>query len=478
MNSFRKYTDLHAKLIFILSITVGGLLTGVPAFATDNCIQDVWKSPPHSNTQNLTCTANDVRVAFADNIRDVNGTALTQCTSGTTFSFIADFHTLLTAQTRYDIGLYFATDGDPNHNGALTGQCDGNIITSQAIDPAPPMSVMLGSPNFVQYDAAPDKCGDIDSGHNPQVVTVRVDNVSCVDTDGDGKLNLPNCTSWRTSGQNELCQSSFDAFPGAPSKCNCDPNFNIPIFVETGTIDVTKTVTDPANATLPEPGGQFTYQITVDNTATVTSITLDKICDDKFGQIVKTAAADACPAGSIGTIDSTDCVVPTTLAAGASYSCSFKASAFGDPQDITDTITVFGHDQNDKPVQDTATAQVHIADAPPVAEVIKSFDSLLCSIVRYGVQVNNKATAESLTLSTLNDSVFGDITTVQDNIVATTCAVPQTIAQSGTYNCTFDAKFCGASHTDTITGMMNDNENNSITQVSNTVIVNVSGQQQ
>ena len=32
---------------------------------------------------------------------------------------------VLTAQTRYDVGFYFASDGDPNNDGAITGAVFG-----------------------------------------------------------------------------------------------------------------------------------------------------------------------------------------------------------------------------------------------------------------------------------------------------------------------------------------------------------------
>ena len=468
-----KFCHLLQGLLPILLgfLAVGGLLLGAQPASAQSCIQDVWKA--HGNTQSLTCTANDVQVAFADHIRGLDGQTLTQCTSGTTFSFIADFHVVLTAQTRYDIGLYFATDGDPNHNGATTGTCDANVILPPFTDPNIP-GVTFGSANFVQLDSGGDTCGEIDATHNPQVVTVKVDNALCVDSDGDGNVNLPNCTSWRTSGQNALCTSSFDAFPGSPSKCNCDIGFNVPIFVETGTIEVTKDVTDPANATRDEPGGQFTYTVTVENTATVTSVTLDKICDDKYGTIAN-ATGTACPAGTVGSIDSTTCTVPQPLAHGASYSCTFKATFTANgPTSLTDTVTVSGLDENNKPVSDSDSAQVFIADVAPNASVVKSFDSLRCATVRYGVRVNNLDPAESLNLSVLTDDTFGSITSVHGDVVATTCAVPQTIAVGGNYPCTFDAQFCASSHTDKVTGTLNDNDGNTVSRDSNELTVNVS----
>jgi len=425
----------------------------------NTCMQNVWSQ--HGNTQSLNCSSNDVSIASAGNIRDTSGKPLTQCVQGQVFSFIADFNVRLTAQARYDIGLYFATDGDVNHDGALTGTCSASIIT-----PKGPNGV-LGSANFLQLDPAPDTCGDIDATHNPQIVTVRVDDVLCQDTDADGKLNLPNCTSWRQPGSNEVCQSVNDAFPGSPSKCKCDIAFNVPILVEQGSITVTKTASPTS---LPEPGGEFTFTVTTTNTAQFTSVTIERICDDRYG----TVAGTGCPAGTRGTINSTTCAVPHTLAPGANYPCTFKANLFAnDPTTDTNTVTVSGHDQNGTAVSKTASATVAITDVPPTAQVIKSLNSLLCSIVRYNVEVKNTSPTDALALTALTDSSFGDLFTVHDNVVATTCT-SRSIAVATSSTCTFDAKFCGGTHTDTITATLNDGEGNEIKPPSNTLTVNTS----
>src|SRR5437899_2285780 len=294
----RKWTRLGICSLFLGALALGGLLLGAqPAASADNCIQDKFG-------KSLVCTANDVRIAFADNIRDTSGNPLSQCVSGQTLSFIADFHVTVGATSRYDIGLWFATDGDPNHDGARSGTCSVNDITDLHTDPAG--TVQLGSARAANLDG--DACRDINTANgwgppNGQVVTVRVDNVSCVDTDGDGKLNLPNCTSW-SQNSGGVCSTAADAAPGSPSKCSCDLTFNIPIFVETGTISVVKAASP---ASLPEPGGEFTYTVTATNTAQFTSLTLDKICDDKFGLVDKVAAATACATGTLGTINSETC---------------------------------------------------------------------------------------------------------------------------------------------------------------------------
>jgi hypothetical protein len=459
-------------LMLMCTISAGALVLGTEPASAQSCIQEKFG-------KSLVCTANDVRIASAGNIRDIQGNPLSSCVSGQPFSFIADFRVVTGATARYDVGLWFATDGDPNHDGARTGVCSVNSINPKNA------TTGLGSANYVQIDG--DACGDINTANNPQIVTVRIDNVACVDLDGDGKLNLPNCTSW---GQNSgvTCTVPGDTVPGSPSKCSCDASFNIDIHVETGQIQVTK---DASPASLPEPGGEITFTVGATNTGTFQSVTLDRICDDQFGTVVKVASAPACPAGTLGTINSTTCTLPQTLLPGnGTYSCTFKANVTSStPTDVTNVVTVFGHDGNTPPnaVTGSDSAKVSITNVPPTASVVKSLVGLACADVNYRVKVSNTDTAESLTLTALTDSGFGDITSVHDSILATTCGVavaqsgpgtlPATIPVGGSYECEFRAHFCGGSHQDTVTATLNDNDGGSaLQQDSNALTVNVNAQ--
>jgi hypothetical protein len=474
----QKFQQREARVGAVLgAVALASILLGSQQGFAQSCIEEQAK-------KSLVCTANDVRVAYADNIRNTSGAPLSQCVRGSTFSFIADFHVQTTATSRYDIGLYFATDGDPNGNGARSGVCSPNIIKAPYTDPAG--TVTLGSQFVANLDN--DTCGDINTANGwgqtgGQVVTVRVDNVLCQDSDNDGKLNLPNCTSW-SQNTGVVCSTAQDAAPGSPSKCNCDIGFNVPIFVETGSIQVTK---DASPASRPEPGGQFTFTVGVNNTAQFTSLTLDRICDDKYGTVIKVASAPNCTAGTLGTIGSTTCVLPQTLAPGASYSCSFTGSVTsGTATTVTNVATVFGHDQNNVALQGSDSAQVAITNVVPTATVVKSLVGLACADVNYRVRVDNTDLSESLTLTALSDSGFGSITSVHGDVLGTNCGVaaptgpgtlPATIPVGGSYECDFRAHFCGGSHTDTVTATLNDNDGgNPITPQSNSLTVNVSAQ--
>src|SRR2546426_12442043 len=110
MRFWRLWTGLLPILLGVSA--VGGLLLWAqPASATNNCIQDVWQA--HGNSQNLTCTANDVRIADVTNITITSGGSCTgtppnqpcTCNPPGDVTFTADYRGLLAAQHRCDNSL-------------------------------------------------------------------------------------------------------------------------------------------------------------------------------------------------------------------------------------------------------------------------------------------------------------------------------------------------------------------------------------
>jgi uncharacterized repeat protein (TIGR01451 family) len=446
----------------------------------NGCIQDVWQA--HGNTQGLTCTANDVRIAEVTNITVVQGGS-GSCTStsgdcsctaafpaptncGTNpdqagcVTFTADFLVQLTAQTRYDVGLYIATDNG-GADGALTGQCFDSVITQQN---AP---ATFFNPDPTDTSLKPlqpgDICGDIENtaAHNPQIVHLTV-SVACV-AGPDGKLNLPNCTSWRQPGSNTECNDFSDAFPGSPSKCNCQPQFPVNIRVAAPSITVTKTA-DPTS--VQEPGGDVTFTVEVHNSGTqaVQTVTLTSLIDDTYGDL-----------NGLGT-----CAVPQTIAPGGTYTCQFVGAVSGNAGETkTDEVCASGHDANSPPndVGPTCdTADVTITNLPSSATLVKTVAS---ATVTYKVVVNNTSAADALTLTQLCDDKYGDITSNGSSSPAcaagtlgsasnSTCpALPVSINAGGSVECTFDATITptttGTTNvTDTATGTLNDNDGNTL----------------
>jgi hypothetical protein len=257
----------------------------------------------------LNCSANDVTIASASVPEG------TTCQEDTTFTLTADFLVVLSGkgQTRYDLGLYFDIKGEPDNDGARGGFCSLNAIQQ-------------GEPDYLQLDPSPpDICGDINNTNSPLETTITIPGVLCQDTDGDGFLNLPNCTSWRQPGSNGVCDSPLDAFPGSPSKCNCDDTFNVPVQVESASAVLIKRSTQAV----------VTYETSVTNSSESRTVRLDALCDDIYGTI-----DGSCPSGGLG-IQSTTCDLPQTLAAGGSYSCTFdvRVAAPGSATAVTDIVT-------------------------------------------------------------------------------------------------------------------------------------------
>jgi hypothetical protein len=249
------------------------------ALSAEICIETNWKA--HGNKQDLTCSANDVRVAEATDIcvHDGSGGCKTEptCVIGQDVTFTADFRVVLTAQDRYDVGVYFDTGGDPETDGALTGECVLNTIDG------------TNAPTtFVNNDTGGDLCGDIDAlpAHNPQFMELTI-TTECV-SDGDPdqpRLVLPYCTSWRQPGSNEKCDEAADSYPGAPSKCHCDDDFAIDIFVEDASATLVKTAATEACVT---------FDVVVTNTTQATPMELATLVDAPYGDITDPTNTNLC----------------------------------------------------------------------------------------------------------------------------------------------------------------------------------------
>ena len=155
----------------------------------------------------LGCTANDIKIVNAQNITILDDGCRYP---GDTVRFSANFQVESSAATRYDIGLWFAVDGDQNNDGALRGQC------------------IAATP---YYNDDGDFCGDIANGLNPQYPRFTITTVC--KGNAQGKLLLPYCTSWRQPGGNSVCSNPAQAYPDVKSKCKCDKFFFVDITVPT-----------------------------------------------------------------------------------------------------------------------------------------------------------------------------------------------------------------------------------------------------
>ena len=486
----------QSKFSLVFAVLLVAL--GARPAAAQTCIQDVWKA--HGNNQNLTCSAKDVNLSDVTNITITAGGACSgsppvcKCFLNGPVTFVADFKMNLTADTRYDIGFYIATDGDNSTTGALTGQCSAAVVTAD-------------SSTFINLDAPPlgadtsDKCGDITgalgTAYNPQIVRQTI-TMPCIDS-GNGQLALPWCTTWRQPGSNTTCQGPNDAYPGSPSKCNCGLR-TIPIFTEPIKYTVAKQASP--NVVPETTGGSVLYTVTVTNQADVAYLTLNKLNDDKYGDLTSPTNSNISQSTcALATIpgDSKACPNPlpngSTVCTGNPYTCTFLGTVPpGDaPGSFTDTVTACGTDQLGQTLTPcpTASATVTYSDVPMPPTVGKSVKGLACQIdATYSVTVTNNSTLDTLTLSSLNDSKFGDITSPHsgvagyEDVVSTTCSLPSAPlpvaggANINTYACSFVGRTntCVLNHMNVVTATAQDSDTPPVpySVPSNSATINIS----
>jgi len=409
---------------------------------------------------------------------------------------------------------------------AICGTCSDNIIsplhTSTGASCTAGTAGCLGSDNYHEYDngvfvdnTLPDNCGDTSStdnsskfGAGQEGVTIEVQNMFCggqtCTVGGVSGLLLNYCTTWQTPGSAIACHSDSPAFnypfdpatgkpeavPGTQSKCNC-ATVCLPVTPISVTATATKSCTTAITTTASnscDEGAEgldaATYTITLTPTVSAGDSIVDAICDSVYGSIVGSPAGCAPLASGV----STTCVAGTTITGGSSYTCTFTAPAIGELTSVTDTVTFYGHASLNPSVTFNATTnsvEVHSEDAPSSATVTKGLGATLaaCATERYTVDVKNTGGAdETLTLSALHDTAFGNIIpNTASDIIATTCAVPQTIIPGATYSCTFDAQICGTlvngcfSHDNKVTGTLTGDDPapnaDVVTQTANTLTV-------
>ena len=211
-------------------------------------------------------------------------------------------------------------------------------------------------------------------------------------------------------------------------------------------ISVTKTATPTS---LPEPGGNATFDVKVENTSATDSVTISSLTDDVYGNL-----------DGKGTCD-----VPQTIAAGASYSCSFSGAVSGNAgSSHKDVVTASGTDDDGNPVTDDDDATVTITDVAGSITVTKTATPTTLpepgGNATFDVKVENTSSVDSVTISSLTDDVYGNLDGKG------TCDVPQTIAAGASYSCSFSGAVsgnAGSSHTDVVTASGTDDDGNPVT---------------
>ncbi|MEH6610950.1 MAG: hypothetical protein V7696_16400 [Halioglobus sp.] len=190
-------------------------------------------------------------------------------------------------------------------------------------------------------------------------------------------------------------------------------------------ISVTKTA-NPIS--VDEPGAEVTFQIVVVNTSQADTVTLESLIDNVHGDL-----------NGQGT-----CRMPQQLFLGRDpYRCDFTVFVGGSAGDQeTNTVTALGTDDDGLEVEDTDQADVAILGISPTITALKVANPGTVSVeggsVTFSFTTTNTSQADTVTLDTLIDSVFGDLDGQGS------CSVPQTLAPGESYTCEFQETLAGA----------------------------------
>lgn len=149
---------------------------------------------------------------------------------------------------------------------------------------------------------------------------------------------------------------------------------------------------------LPEPGGEVTFTVGVTNTSEMDSVRILSIEDSVFPNI-----SDTCDH---------DLNIP--LEAGDTITCMFTEPVSGNANYIhTNVVTVTGRTTNTAKIVETAEATVTITDVPSSISVSKTSDPTTLpepgGDVDYTVVVENTSVVDTVTIESISDNMFGDI---------------------------------------------------------------------
>jgi hypothetical protein len=198
------------------------------------------------------------------------------------------------------------------------------------------------------FDAEPedarDACGDLEPGVDTHLFLAPVV-VPCIDSDGDGYLDIGTATSWDDQ-QDNTCDGVEDAKPRTSETCRYWTMDVRNVRVHPSRSQVQK-IAEPEQ--LLEPGGWVTYTFVVGNIAPIT-ITVEGLADSVYGPLEQAGG---------------DCTLPQTLSPGEAYTCSIHVEVIGEQGIHENTVAVWGTDWHKDPISVTASAQVLIVGEPP-----------------------------------------------------------------------------------------------------------------
>jgi hypothetical protein len=215
---------------FSLTGDAGGCVAEESGFAKAGCTaNDIQLTAIVPGSLNTKFCSNDATKACTI---DANCTAGGTCVSSNTCSidgdgnltgtvtFSATGRFVLTTQTRYDVGLFIDTAGDPEPaidnkgtaDSARSGQCTKFAFSN---------TEGVNAEGVGDADGCGDLTQAIASAPNGRAMPFGPVTIQCVDKDDDGLVDVYHCETWSQNEDEIDCQSSASVKAGTTSKCNC-----------------------------------------------------------------------------------------------------------------------------------------------------------------------------------------------------------------------------------------------------------------
>jgi hypothetical protein len=194
---------------------------------------------------------------------------------------------------------------------------------------------------------------------------------------------------------------------------------------------------------LVEPGGSVTFSVEISNTSLASiPVTLTSLIDDVYGDVTD---------GANLAVSNSSCMLDSAIHSTLGYTCTFEAKVSGKAGDIITnviTATVISARQRVATAFDDAQVKITVAPVARLDVTKKAVPEILYEpggMVRYDIKATNSSSESiTLTLTSLQDDMFGDLADPANTAISmTTCISGTALAPADSYECSFESKVTG-----------------------------------
>ena len=184
---------------------------------------------------------------------------------------------------------------------------------------------------------------------------------------------------------------------------------------------------------IPESGEDVDFTVTITNNSSADAISVDTLTDSEFGAVGEGCLPE----------------LPATLQIGTTMVCTFTRFVRGDfsvPHE--NIVTVSGFDDDNQFFDATATTLLPFSDVPSSVDIaIEASETTVSRVgdpVVFGITIENTSMADAISIITLRDSVYADLTDASNPLLLrTNCDIPLSLMPGQLYRCQFTALISG-----------------------------------